>query len=108
MSDLDMLPEWPSYRYMTTSPMTGSVEFAAMTTDATVMVYPHKFLQEAKEFVEEKRRKEFVMHICKCHYCRQSYPASLELTYECPMCGAHEFDITRTIDNEEFTRRTNG
>ena len=94
-------------RRLTTSvPMTSEVYFGPMTTGWSVdeSAAMH-YVKEAQRFVQETRKENFVMHICKCHYCRSHYPASLEIGYACPACGAYEFDIERTINNSEVTRR---
>jgi Zn finger protein HypA/HybF involved in hydrogenase expression len=67
-----------------------------MTTDAvgTVMRIPDP-IAKAQEYIREKT--EFLFDMARCHYCRSFYPANLETGYECPGCGAYEFDIERTV-----------
>ena len=90
-----------------TSHMTAMSYHTVLTTDATGgYLAVHDPIQQAIEYVqEETRKKEFLLHICRCSYCRSSYPANIEIGYECPACGAYDFDIERTVTNDTATKR---
>ena len=97
----------PVSDHVTSVPMTGGNYMALCTTGADMPMYheiEEKVVRPAKKKIN---KREFVMHICRCMYCRSNYPANLLIGYACPMCGAYDFDIERTIENEEAIEMAN-
>lgn len=92
---------------VSTSYMTAMPHHMVVTTDASGgYLAVHDPIQQALEYVkEETKRTEFMLHICRCTYCRSNYPANIDLGYECPACGAYDFDIERTVTNDTSIER---
>lgn len=93
--------------YASTSSMTAMPMYAVLTTDAYGgEIQIHNPLAQAIEYVkEETKRTEFLLHVCKCKYCWSNYPANIDIGYECPACGAYDFDIERTVTNDTTIER---
>ena len=76
---------------------TGSYLFGPVTTDALGgIAMVETPMRHAMEYIRERGEK-FIFHLCGCAYCRSVYPANLELGYECPACGAYDFEIKESI-----------
>lgn len=53
-------------------------------------------VKDAKEYVDQAV-EEFYFHRCLCSYCLMTYEANLEITYECPCCGARDYKIIEEV-----------
>lgn len=82
--------------------VTEDVFYVPVTTEAYTRPVL-KPMRDALEYV--KKTEKFLLHICWCTYCWSTYPANVEIGYECPACGALDFEIKRTV-NGEVTEET--
>jgi len=86
-----------NYQLASTSAMVAFPTNQVMTTgfhvsDGRLL----EVIKDAKEYVDEAV-EEFYFHRCLCSYCLMTYEANLEVTYECPCCGARDYKIIEEV-----------
>jgi hypothetical protein len=91
----------------TTGPLTYDPYVLCTTSAEMPSIKVENPIARAMEYIKETRKEiKLIFHLVSCNYCRSNYPANLEISYECPACGAYDFEIERSINDELVIQRT--